>query len=293
MESMTGFGEGIFQGNNFSLTVYAKSLNHRFLEVVLKLPKRYSFLEERIRKLIVSQFDRGKIEVTVKITGISSFPKNIYLDLELAKNLKEALENLKENLGFKESLTFSEFLWFKDFLMLEEKEEDFETLWEEISPALNMALEELKSSRKKEGEFLKKVIKELLTEIGKTVSEIEKLREKIIKETQTKVKEKILKLLQEFELKNLDQDRFYQELVYVLDRIDFTEELERLKIHLVNFEIAMEEKRCGKKLDFFCQEMFREINTLSNKALSSEISLLAVKIKDLIEKIREQVQNVV
>ncbi len=293
MESMTGFGRGIFQSNNFNLIVYAKSLNHRFLEIILKLPKRYSFLEEKIRKLVASQFVRGKIEITVKITGISLFPKSIYLDLELAKKLKEALETLKEKLGFKENLTFSEFLCLRDFLVVEDQEEDLENLWEEISPALNMALEELKRSRKKEGEFLKEVIRELFSEIKKRVLEIESLKEKIVKETQTKVKDRILKLLQEFQVKNLDENRFYQELVYILDRIDFTEELERLKIHLAYFETSMEEERCGKKLDFLCQEMFREINTLSNKAQSSEISFLAVKVKDLIEKIREQVQNVV
>ncbi|MCS7279422.1 MAG: YicC family protein [Thermodesulfobacteriaceae bacterium] len=293
MESMTGFGKGVFQSENFSITVYAKSLNHRFLEVLLKLPKRYSLLEERIRKLIASQLERGKIEITVKLAGILPFSKDIYLDLELAKNLKKVLEILQEKLELEGKLTLSDFLYFKEFLAFEEKEEEIEILWEELSPALRSALEELKKSREREGEFLEKVLKKLLLELRDTLSEIEKLKERAVKEAQENVKKRILKLLHELEIKTLDESRFYQELVYFLDKFDFTEELERLKIHLVHFEMAMKEKRCGKKLDFLCQEMFREINTLSNKAHSSEISLLAVKVKDLIEKIREQVQNVV
>lgn len=294
MESMTGFGKGVFQSEKGTLTVYAKSLNHRFLEIILKIPRRYSFLEERIRKLVSSKFERGKIELLIKITEISSFPKEIYLDLELAKNLKTALQNLKEDLGFRENLTFFEFLYyFKDFLIFEEKEEDLEILWREISPALEMALEELEKSRKKEGEALKGVIQELLLSLKEVILKIEELKEKVMKEAQERVKERILKLLKEMEIKELDESRFYQELVYILDKFDFTEELERLKTHLTHFEASMEEKRCGKKLDFLCQEMFREINTLGNKAQSSEVSFLVVKIKDLIEKIREQVQNIV
>jgi len=292
MESMTGFGKGIFQHKNYTVTVYAKSLNHRYLEISLKLPKRYTFLEERIRKFVSERFKRGKIEIQIKSIGFELSEKEILLDTELARKLKTALIHLKFELGFEDPLIFSDFLRFRDYLILEEKEEAPEKLWEEIYPALNSALEELKETRLKEGENLKKILKTYLESLKNKVSQIENLKEKVLEESKERLKSRLDKLFREFKLNEIDENRFYQELVYLLDKIDFSEELERLKIHIKHFEDTMEEENCGKKLDFLCQEMFREINTLSNKAQSSEISLISVNIKDLIEKLREQIQNI-
>jgi len=292
MESMTGFGKGIFQLENYTITVYAKSLNSKYLDISLKLPKRYTFLEERIRKFISQEFKRGKIEIQIKYTGGEFSQKEILVDKDLARELKTALTRLKFELGFEEPLTFSDFLKFRDYLILEEKEEELDKLWEEICPPLSKALEELKESRLKEGEILKNLLKIYLKELKDRVSKIENLKEKIIKDAKNKTKERLDKIFKELNLREIDENRFYQELVYLLDKIDFTEELDRLKTHISHFELTMEERDCGKKLDFLCQEMFREINTLSNKAQSSEISLIAVEIKDLIEKLREQIQNI-
>lgn len=292
MESMTGFGKGVFQNENFIVSVYAKSVNHRYLDIVLRLPKRYVYLEEKIRKEIAQYFERGKIDITIKCIGISPFPKEIFIDFDLAKKLKESIESMKEALGFKEELSLSDFVRFRDYLILEEKEEELEKLWEEIAPALKDALLNLKISREKEGEILKNYIIEHLKNLKNEVFEIEKIKDEVINLNKNKFKERIEKLFKEFEIKSIDENRLYQEIAYLLDRLDFTEELERLKTHITHFEEVMEGDRCGKKLDFLCQEMFREINTLSNKAQSSEISLIAVRVKDIIEKIREQVQNI-
>ncbi|WP_051920683.1 YicC/YloC family endoribonuclease [Thermodesulfobacterium hydrogeniphilum] len=292
MESMTGFGKGVSQAENYIISVYIKSVNSRYLDISLRLPRRYTYLEERIRKLISEYFNRGKIELQIRYTGAGLVAKEILLDLELARRLKAALTCLKYELGFEEPLSFSDFLRFRDYIILEDKEEDLEKLWEEIYPALKQALEELKTFRQKEGESLKEFLKAHLIELKEKVSEIEKLKEEIIEKNKEKLKKRLDKLFQEFDLKSIDENRFYQEVVHLLDKIDFTEELDRLKIHINHFELTMEEEKCGKKLDFLCQEMFREINTLSNKAQSPEISLIAVKVKDLIEKLREQIQNI-
>jgi len=292
MESMTGFGKGVFQNVNYTITVYVKSVNSKYLDIFMRLPKRYIFLEERIRKFISQEFKRGKIELQIKYTGIGLSEKEISLDIELARKLKTALIHLKFELGFEDSLTFSDFLRFRDYLILEDKEEDLNKLWEEVYPALKKALEELKNSRLNEGKLLKEVLKTHLEELKERVFQIERLKEKVIEENKEKVKNRLNKLFREFDLKGIDENRFYQEIAYLLDRLDFTEELDRLKTHISHFEITMEEEHCGKKLDFLCQEMFREINTLSNKAQSSEISLITVKVKDLIEKLREQIQNI-
>ena len=292
MESMTGFGKGVFQAESYTISVYAKSVNSRYLDISLRIPRRYTFLEERIRKTVSEYFNRGKVEIQIKYTGVGLVEKEILLDLDLARRLKKALNDLRFELGFEDPLNFSDFLRFREYMILEDKEEDLEKLWEEISPALIQALEELKRTRKKEGELLKGVLKEHLSELKKRVAEVENLKNKVIEENKEKVKNRLERLFQEFNLKNIDENRFYQEMVYLLDRLDFTEELDRLKTHIVHFENTMEEEVCGKKLDFLCQEMFREANTLSNKAQSPEISLIAVHIKDLIEKLREQIQNI-
>jgi len=292
MQSMTGFGKGIAQYENFTITVYAKSVNSRYLDIVLRLPKRYSALEEKIRKRVTEVFKRGKIEIQIKYSGKPQQEKEIIIDYQLARKIKNSLSQLKSNLGFEEALSFSDFLRFRDFLFVEELEEEVEKLWEEVAPALNEALKLLKDSRLKEGEYLKEVITSHLNELKVLIKEVEKLKPEVIEENKKKLRERVEKLMAELSLKNLDENRFYQELTYLMDRLDFTEEIERLKVHVAHFEKTMEEERCGRKLDFLCQEMFREANTMSNKAQSPKISFIAVHIKDLIEKLREQIQNV-
>ena len=292
MESMTGFGKGIAYFENFVITVYAKSVNSRYLDMLLRLPRRYAFLEERIRKKIAEYFRRGKIEIQLKYSGEPIQEKQVHIDFALARRLKNALIKLKDELGFDQLLEFSDILRFREILFIEEQEEDLEKLWQEVEPALVEALESLKSARKKEGEYLQKLLSFHLEELKKLASKIEKLKEKVIKENTEKLKKRISGLLKELNVETMDQQRFYQEMVYLMDRLDFTEELERLKVHISHFEKTMTEDMCGKKLDFLCQEMFREATTMSNKAQSSEISFIVVHIKDLIEKLREQVQNI-
>ncbi len=292
MESMTGFGKGTDQKGSYTITVYAKSVNSRYLDIQVKLPRRYYFLEERVKKLVSQFFSRGKIEIWVKYKGTGLSKKEVYVDREFAETLKNHLETLRKELSFEDPLLFGDFLRFRDFIFIEEEEEELDILWEEIRPSLEMALSELKKSREKEGEEIKKVLKEYLEILKKTVQKIEEFKplvERVKKEDYLKRIEKIRKSL---ELNHIDENRFYQELVFLLDRFDFSEELDRLKIHINNFEKVLEEEKNGKKLDFLCQEMFREINTLSNKAQHPEVSILSVKVKDLIEKLREQIQNV-
>ncbi len=293
MESMTGFGQGVYQGDSFQVVCYAKSLNHRYLEVSLKLPKRYAQLEERLRREISLRFSRGKIEVQLKYYGFSSGLKEIFLDLELAKKLKTALEILQAELNFEESLTFQDFLFFRDYLTLAEREEDVEALWEEVKEAFYQALNSLQESRLREGAQLKEKIQQYLALLTNTIEEISSRQKRVTEERIEKTKERIAQYLLRLSGEGLDETRIYQEISLLLERIDFSEELDRLKVHLLHFREVMEEPSCGKKLDFLLQELHREVNTLATKAQNAEISLLVVQAKDLIEKIREQVQNLV
>jgi uncharacterized protein (TIGR00255 family) len=293
MESMTGFGQGVYQSDTFQIVCLAKSVNHRFLEVYIKLPKRYALLEDRIRREVSERFGRGRVEVQIKYYGFAKGLKEIHLDLELAKKLKTALEILQSELAFEEPLTFQDFLYFRDYLTLEEREEDVEVLWEEVFPALDSALKNLKESRIKEGERLKERILSYFHELKEIIDKISALKEDVKRENIEKAKARIESYFFELTSGKLDPARLYQEVAILLDRLDITEEVDRLKVHLTHFEETLGEPNSGKKLDFLLQEMHREITTLSNKAQNAHLSLLAVSAKDLLEKIREQVQNLV
>ena len=288
---MTGFGKGELTGEGFSVIVYAKSLNHRYLEINIKMPKRYQLLEERVRKLVAEYIVRGRVEIWVKFMGISPVSKEVIIDIAFAKKLKENIEKMKEVLGFEEPFSFSDFVRFRDYIYLEEPEEDLDSLWKELEPALIKALQELKNSRIREGALLEKQMFSYFEELEKLVKKVSEIKEEVKQNHINKFKERIDMLKKEFETE-LDEKRLYQEVVLFLDRFDFSEEIDRLNAHLVHFKETAKEKVCGKKLDFICQEMFREVNTLTNKAQDITVSKYAVKMKDLIEKIREQVQNV-
>lgn len=292
MESMTGFGMGVSIRENFQVSCHIKSLNHRYLEINIKVPKRYALLEERIRKLLAETFLRGKLELTIKITGLVKERREIIFDLEMARALYENLIKTKEELGISSEVTLRELLEFREWILFEEKEEELDKLWEEIREAIELAIKDLRRARREEGEKLKERITDYLTLLKERIELIETRKEEVRSENVEKMKRRIYALLEEFGT-TLDLSRLYQEIAILLDRSDFTEELERLKVHLSHMETLLKEEGSGKKLDFLCQELHREITTLSNKAQSPQISAIAVEIKDLIEKIREQVQNVV
>lgn len=292
MESMTGFGRAYHQLENFQIFCLAKSINHRYLEISLKLPRRYILLEERMRRKVAQFFERGKIEILLKIYGLSPQGREVLFDLELAQKLRDNLKVLSEHLGLTSEITLGEILQFREIVLIEEREEDLEVLWEEVNPALEEALQDLKNSRLLEGSSLKEKISEYLSSIHSKLTEIATLKEKIKEENIKKMQERVSKLLKEFQGR-LDETRLYQEISILLDKIDFSEELDRLTIHLNTAFNLLSTPNPGKKLDFLCQELMREITTLSNKAQSAEISLRAVEIKELVEKIREQVQNIV
>ncbi len=290
MKSMTGFGRASAEYKTFSVTTEVKTLNHRFMEVILRLPRRYQPLEERIRRLVQEVFSRGKVEVSIRITGVVPETAVVSVDEALAEQILRKVMELKAKLGLSGSLNANSLFYLKEVFLYSEPELDPEQLWKEVEPPLKEALEGVKEARAKEGEYLKSVLKRELSRMKELVRRIEELKETHLKESLRRLEERILFLLRD---KGLDPLRLHQEAAILAERTDFTEELDRLKAHIKRFEEVMEEEGpVGRKLDFLCQEMFREVNTLSNKACSAEISHLAVEVKGVIEKLREQVQNI-
>ncbi len=290
IRSMTGFGraEGLWE--TWSLRVEIKSLNHRFLEIIPRLPRRYQGLEERLRRLIRERCARGRFEVYVQVVGLPPGFQALNVNTELAAQYISSLRLLKTMFGLAGEPQVSDLLRMRDVFTAVESEEDLEALWQEFEPVLSKALEELLQMRLIEGEYLAQVLREQLGQLRKIIDQIDHLREPVFHRAKTRLEERIKTLLAD---KDLDPLRLYQEVVILADRMDISEELDRLRSHLQQFEKTLAEPGPhGRRLDFLIQEMFREINTLSTKASAAEISQLAVEVKCTLEKMREQVQNI-
>ncbi|OAG27913.1 YicC/YloC family endoribonuclease [Thermodesulfatator autotrophicus] len=290
LKSMTGFGRAEEIRDTWSLRVEIKSVNHRFLEIVAKLPRRYQALEERVRRAVREKFLRGRFDIYVQLVGSPPAAQSLSFNETLARQYVEGLRYLKVALGLSGEVETRDLLRMREVFQALEAEEDLETLWNELAPALNQALDQLANMRREEGTFLERVIREQLSKLEGLLKKIEEKREEAFLMAKERLEERIKKLLSD---KELDPLRLHQEVVILADRTDFTEELDRLKSHLKQFLKTLEEPGPhGRKLDFLVQEMFREINTLSNKAANAEISQLAVEVKCSLEKIREQLQNI-
>ncbi|AEH43972.1 YicC-like domain-containing protein [Thermodesulfatator indicus DSM 15286] len=290
LKSMTGFGRAEEVRDTWSLRVEIKSVNHRFLEIVVRLPRRYQVLEERIRRTLRERFSRGRFDIYVQLVGSPPTAQSLSFNETLARQYVESLRYLKVVLGLAGDIEIKDLLRMREVFQAVEAEEDLEALWEELSPALIEALDHLATMREEEGKFLEGVLRDQLSKLKLLVEEIEKRRESAFLTAKKRLEDRIKKLLSD---KELDPLRLHQEVVILADRTDFTEELDRLKSHIGQFEKAIEEPGPhGRKLDFLIQEMFREINTLSNKAANAEISQLAVEVKCTLEKMREQIQNI-
>ncbi len=290
MQSMTGFGRGRYEGPGFVVQVEAKSLNHRFMEIILRLPRRYQVLEERIRREIQSRFQRGRFELQVRLLGTPPETAQLWVDRSLAQQYLRVLRELKAELGLWGELEMRDLLRLREIFTLTEEELEVEELWQEFSPALEEALTALEEMRLREGTYLQEALEAQLRELERLLDRIASLKEGHLQEALRRLEERLQSLLQD---RGLDPMRLHQEAAILADRMDFTEELDRLRSHLQHFRALMSgEGPHGRRLDFLCQEMFREINTLANKAASAEISHLAVEVKATIEKLREQVQNI-
>ncbi len=289
MQSMTGFGRGESAQPTFTLQVEIKSLNHRFQEILLRLPRRYQGLEERVRRALQERFHRGRFEVQARLLGIPPERAFLSADLALAEQYLRVARHLKATLGLSGEVTINDLLRFREIFNLTETTPELEDLWQEFEPAFSQALEELEAMRRQEGAYLREILEKHLADLDRLLDQLETLKKDHLPQAQKQLETRILKLLQGQEL---DPLRLHQEAVILADRIDFSEELDRLRSHRQHFsQVLSRPGPHGRKLDFLCQEMFREITTLANKAASAVISQVAVEIKTVIEKLREQVQN--
>ncbi len=287
MKSMTGFGYSEYQDEKVHVIVEVKAYNNRYLDIVVNVPVFLSPLEPRIRKYIADGVARGRVEATVKVRELQE-DIDIFLDEEVAKSYIETLRRLAVSAEVEETIFLSN-LAQMDGVLKSEKNRDIETFWHVIYPRLEQAYRQFEAGRSKEGQQTKEDIVKWLKKLEQNRGTIEQYAD----EMETKLKENLINRFKELVEDKIDESRILSETAMMLVKYGINEELSRLKGHLTAFNREVEtEGPCGKRLDFLCQELNREINTVGSKSVIIEVNQLVVEMKDGTEKMREQLRNI-
>ncbi len=291
IKSMTGFGKGDSQIGNIHFQVELKSVNHRYMDISIRLPKMFTYLEENIRGLIKSYLKRGRIEVYIAYKNVGGSDVKVVVDMPLAKEYLNSLLEIERDLSVQSDITTSLIVSFPDVIKIEEKEENEDEVWQCLHNALNDALIKLVRMRKEEGNKLKVDMLKRLNIIDDFLVQIKDRSPIIVQEYRQKLTDRIKEILNE--QFDLDDNRIATEVALFADKSNITEEIVRLHSHIEQFtKILEEDDAVGRKLDFLLQEMNREINTIGSKANDLVIANLVINIKSELEKMREQVQNI-
>lgn len=291
IKSMTGFGRSDSQVVDKYFQVELKSVNHRYMDISIKLPKKFTYLEESIRKVIKTHIQRGRIEVYITYESVGESDVKVDVDMPLAQEYLNALLKLENELSVQNDITTSLIARFPDVIKVEKKEENEEEIWQCLQDALNGAITKLVAMRKEEGNKLKE---DLLKRLGKTSDFLAQIKDRspiIVGEYRQKLMDRIKEIVDEEFV--LDDGRIAAEVALFADKSNITEEIVRLYSHINQFRKTLEEDDAiGRKLDFLLQEMNREANTIGSKANDLIIANLVINIKSEFEKMREQVQNI-
>ncbi|GAB4374301.1 MAG: YicC family protein [Calditrichia bacterium] len=290
LKSMTGYAVVQREYNEGQITCEIRSLNSRFLEIVVKLPRALADLENPVRDLIRKKIFRGKLVYSLTISSLDGELQNLRIDPSIVKVYKNLLDQLREASGIESPITLEHLLSFKEIITFEEESRVDEELSNTIMELSEQALTELNQMRQEEGAFLAVDIENHLKQIALLTDEIYEMGKDNPKVEFEKLYKRTLALIGE---EKLDISRLEQEIALISDKVDITEEAVRMKSHIQLFENNLKAgSPIGKRLNFILQEMHREANTMSNKATLVEISHRVVSIKEAIEKIREQIQNI-
>lgn len=289
IKSMTGFGRAKIEKEAREYIVEIKTVNHKYNDIAIKMPKTISYLEENIKKLISKEIHRGKVEVCISFINNSTAGKNIKINTEIAKLYIQELRQLAKETGIAENINLMEITKLPDVLNIQNETED-KTIEEELTLAVNQAIEALLTMRKNEGEKIEIDLRKRIEILSEKIDQISSLSTGLVEEYVVKLEARIKELLN---TDVIDQNRLAQEIVIYSDKCSIEEEITRLKSHFMQFNNFLSQNTpVGKKLDFIVQEMNRETNTIGAKANKLEITNLVVDMKTEIENIREQIQNI-
>ena len=292
-KSMTGFGRGEYLDRDHRFTVEIRAVNHRYNDIVLRIPKTLGGLEDRTRKSIAGTLARGRIDVVVTSDDYLERHRNIRVDKGLAGGYYQAVKDVAEACGLSmEHVSPYDIAKFPDVLKIEETVEDLDSLWPKLSEAIDRALGNLMEMRTAEGENIHRDLLARVERIRELGHAIALRAPAIVGEYREKLRERCREILTEVNAAP-DEGRLLQEVAIMADRTNITEELVRLDSHLDQFAQAMRgETAIGRKLDFILQELNREANTIGSKTNDMTTSAMMVEIKSEIEKVREQIQNI-
>ena len=287
---MTGFGRSEVLKDSRKFTVELKSVNHRYLDVNIRMPKKLNFFETSIRTLLKSYADRGKVDIFITYEDLSQSQVSVKYNAALAAEYLKYLNQMAEEFSLDNDVRVSTLSRYPEVFTMEECSEDEDELWNGLKEALEGAFSQFVEMRTKEGERLKEDILLKLDLLSEQIRFIEERSPQIIAEYRTKLEEKMRELLEDTQI---DDNRIAAEVILFADKICTDEEVVRLKSHIQHMKETLEESNgIGRKLDFIAQEMNREANTILSKANDLDISNRAISLKTEIEKIREQIQNI-
>ncbi len=290
IKSMTGFGRCEVQKDSRKFTVELKSVNHRYLDVNIRMPKKLNFFETAIRTLLKSYANRGKVDIFITYEDLSQAQVSVKYNAALAAEYMKYLRQMEEDFGLENDVRVSTLSRYPEVFTMEEQSEDEEELWNGLKEALEGAFTQFVETRKTEGENLKKDILSKLDLLSEQIGFIEERSPKIVAEYRAKLEDKMKELLADTQI---EESRIAAEVILFADKICTDEEVVRLKSHISHMRNTLEEQdEIGRKLDFIAQEMNREANTILSKANDIEVSDRAISLKTEIEKIREQIQNI-
>ena len=289
--SMTGFGRGEYKDDNYQFLVECKTINHKYADINIRLPRKLSFLEDKARILVKDYIKRGRVDLYIKLDLLGSEDVNLKFDEALATQYVSILKQIKDKFDLVDDISVMNIAKFPDVIKTEEKEDDEDKLWSMLKVALENALLKLKEMRSEEGKKLAEDIQNRCDLLKNYIEDIEKYSYNVVIDYKEKLNNRISEILDNPSL--IDENRLAQEVAIYADKSSITEEIVRFKSHIGQLKnTVVKNESIGRKIDFLIQEMNRETNTIGSKSSDLNITNLVVEVKSELEKIREQIQNI-
>lgn len=289
IRSMTGFGRYELEEHDRRISVEIKAVNHRYLDLSIKMPRSFNAFESKIRNIIREYIERGKTDIYISCEELGEDRLSLKYNRELAKGYLGYLKEMAEEFGLESDVRVSTLARFPEVFTMEQEEGDEAEIWQDLEKALREAAEAFKASREHEGELLKQDLLEKLDIMKEAQSVIEERMPLLISEYRERLRTKLMEVLAD---SAIDESRIVTEATIYADKICVDEEMVRLKSHIAAMKNELEKGGAvGRKLDFLAQEMNREANTTLSKSSDLSVADAAIELKTMIEKIREQVQN--